>query len=86
MCLGGSSAASLHAARQGVSVGWQSFVPLGLLGAGQSPSGGFFVSQKSVLIFPWQVPAGWSTDQGLGPSGVDCPSLALCGRDRAHWS
>lgn len=48
MCFGGSSATSLHAAMQGVSVGWQGFVPLALLGARHSPSGG----QKSVLISP----------------------------------
>lgn len=51
-CFGGCSATSLHAAMQGVLVGWQSFVPLALLGAGHSPSGGCFVSQKSVLISP----------------------------------
>lgn len=52
VCLGGCSATSLHAAMQGVLVGWQSFVPLALHGAGHSPGGGCFVSQKSVLISP----------------------------------
>lgn len=48
MCLGGSSATSLHAAMQGVLVGWQSFVPLALLRTRHSPSGG----QKSIVISP----------------------------------
>lgn len=50
VCLGGCSATFLYAAMQGVLVGWQSFVPLALLGAGHSPRGGCFVSQKSILI------------------------------------
>lgn len=33
---------------------------------------------------PLQVPAGLSTGQDLGPGGVPCPSLALCGQSRAH--
>lgn len=48
VCLGGTIALSLHAAMQGVLVGWQSFVPLALLGTRHSPSG----EQKSFLISP----------------------------------
>lgn len=85
VCLGGSSATSLHAAVQGVSVGWQSIVPPALLGTGHSEWWLFCVPEICPDI-PWQVPAGSSTDQDLGPGGVVCPSLALCGQGRAHWS
>lgn len=66
-------------------MGWQSFVPPALLGAGHS-EWWLFCVQEICPDIPWQVPAGSSTDQDLGPGGVVCPSLALCGQGRAHWS
>lgn len=79
VCLGGSSAISLHTAMQELSVGWQSFVSLALLGAGPSPSGGCFVSQKSVLVS--LASTSWFQHRsGFGPwwcalsiTGIVCP-------------